>query len=130
MGLTRALAAAGTRDRPRVRAGALVGSRCGPCGARSWPARAVCSRCGSDDLAPDELPATGTLLSHTSVWVARSDFPAPYVLGQVDFGDGAVVFGHVRGLPEDATVPFPVRVVLPEKGEEEALSFWFEPAVA
>ena len=128
MALTRALQAAGTRERPRLEDGALVGSRCVTCGARSWPARAVCARCGSDDLATDRLPDTARLLSYTSVWVGRGGFAPPYVLGQADFGDGAVVFGHVRGLPPEAKVPRPVRVVVAtEPGEP--LDFWFEPAL-
>jgi len=125
MGLTRALGAAATRERPRLEDGALVGSRCAACGARSWPARAVCSRCGGDDVALERLPQSARLLSYTSVWVRRPGFEPPYVLGQADFGDGAVVFGHVRGLPQDATVPLPVRVVVAPAGEQ--LDFWFEP---
>jgi uncharacterized OB-fold protein len=127
VGLTRALGAAGTRERARLNGAALVGSRCGDCGARSWPARAVCARCGRDDLHPVELPSTGTLLSYTAVHVARSNFATPYVLGQVDFGDGAVVFGHVRGLADGVEVPLPVSVVVP--AGEDPLDFWFEPAV-
>jgi uncharacterized OB-fold protein len=126
VGLTRALAAAATRERPRLEDGALVGSHCAACGARSWPARAVCSRCGADEIALERLPQTGRLLSYTSVWVARGPFAPPYVLGQADFGDGAVVFGHVRGLRPDATVPLPVRVVV-SPAEQEPLDFWFEP---
>lgn len=128
MGLKRAVAAAGTGARPRFADGALLGSRCATCGTRSWPARAVCARCGGDDLAPDRLPETGELLSYTSVWVARGPFEPPYVLGQADFGDGAVVFGHVRGLPDGTQVPLQVHVVLPTD-PGEPLAFWFEPAV-
>ena len=128
MGLERAARAAGTRERPRIEDGVLVGSRCVNCGARSWPARAVCSRCGTDDLAAEPLPREAALRSYTAVRVARAGFEVPYVLGQVDFGGGAVVFGHVRGLEDDAVVPLPVRVVVP--AEEGPLAFWFEPAVA
>jgi uncharacterized OB-fold protein len=126
--LNRALTAAGTRERPRLQDGALVGSRCVACGARSWPARAVCARCGSDEIASDRLPETARLLSCTSVWIARGAFAPPYVLGQADFGEGAVVFGHVRGLPPDAKVPLPVRVVV-ATARDEPLAFWFEPTL-
>ena len=88
----------------------------------------MCSRCGSDDLTAERLPREATLRSYTAVWVARAHFEVPYVLGQVDFGDGAVVFGHVRGLEDGASVPLAVRVVVPD--EEGPLAFWFEPAVA
>jgi uncharacterized OB-fold protein len=128
MELTRALEAAGTRERPRLSDGRLVGSRCAACGARSWPARAVCSRCGSDDMPEEPLPRDGMLRSYTAVWVARGPFELPYVLGQVDFGDGAVVFGHVRGLVGRAEVPLAVSTVVPD--EEGPLAFWFEPQLA
>jgi uncharacterized OB-fold protein len=132
--LNRALTAVATGARPRIQDGALVGSRCTACGTRSWPSRAVCGRCGSDELAQEALPAVGELLSYTSVWVARGPFTPPYVLGQADFGEGAVVFGHVRGLPDDAHVPLPVSVVIAPVSVviappgDEPLDFWFEPA--
>jgi len=127
VGLTRALGAAGTLERRRVGDGVLVGSRCTDCSARSWPARAVCARCGGDNMATEELPSTGDLLSYTAVWVARGPFAPPYVLGQVDFGDGATVFGHVRGLADGVAVPLTVGVVVAPPGD--ALDFWFEPVV-
>ena len=73
-----------------------------------------------------ELPATGTLLSYTRVWVARKDLPAPYMLGQIDLDAGAFVFAHVRGLADDAVVPLTVRLVCPN-AQDGPLSFWFEP---
>lgn len=129
MGLSRAEHAEGTLRRPRVdpARGTLIGSRCDVCGAQSWPGRAVCARCGSDQVELVGLPATGALLSFTTVWVPRPNLPAPYVLGQVDFGRGASIFGHVRGLPDDAVVPLDVRVVIPDENGDGLLSFWFEP---
>jgi uncharacterized OB-fold protein len=126
--LTRAEAADGTGARPRLdrQAGVLVGSRCADCGTRSWPARAVCSNCGSDGLTIEPLPHTASLLSYTTVWVPRPSLTVPYVLGQVEFGDGASVFAHVRELPEDARVPLPVSVVL-SPDPDQTPSFWFEP---
>ena len=128
MELTRAEHAEGTWARPRVNraSGALVGSRCLDCGARSWPGRAVCSSCGSDRLALEELPGSGELRAYTRVWVPRKDLPAPYVLGEVDLGPGTTVFGHVRDLPEGAALPLTVRIVVPEQPSE--LRFWFVPA--
>lgn len=105
----------------------LVGSQCPACGTMSWPARAVCNRCGSPDLAAADLPQVGTLLSYTRVWVARQGMEIPYVLGQVRLGPGALLFAHVRGLSEGAAVPSEVRVVVPEQ-ELGPVAFWFEPA--
>jgi len=128
MGLSGALGAAPTRERPRVdeKSGTLVGSRCGNCGARSWPARAICSVCGSDRLTAEQLPRVGSLTSYTTVWVPRADLPVPYILGQVDLGDGASIFAHVRELPEGAMVPTPVQLVVGP--DPQAIpQFWFEP---
>lgn len=129
MALTRAEQAQGTLQRPRVDPGrgSLIGSHCVKCGAQSWPGRAVCSRCGSDHVELAALPAMGSLLSFTTVWVPRKNLPVPYILGQVDFGHGASIFGHVRRLPEDAIVPLIVRVVIPREENDGPLSFWFEP---
>jgi len=104
----------------------LVGSMCRSCGARSWPARAVCSNCGSAHLTPQGLPAVGTLTSYTTVHVPREGLSTPYVLGQIDFGGGATVFAHVRALPDDSIVPLPVRTVLADDASAVP-RFWFEP---
>jgi uncharacterized OB-fold protein len=103
----------------------LVGSRCADCGATSWPARAVCNRCGSAALEEAALSRTGALLTYTEVWIERPGLEPPYVLGQVDLDDGPLVFTHVRGLPGGSRVPLPVEVVIGEDGAMPA--FWVEP---
>jgi uncharacterized OB-fold protein len=114
------------RARFDPRAGVLVGSRCSECGARSWPARAACARCGSVAVSESPLPREGSLVSYTIVWVARPGLSTPYVLGQADFGDGASVFAHVRGLDSEVHVPTPVRVVI--SADESAVPrFWLTP---
>jgi uncharacterized protein len=114
------------RTRFDARAGVLVGSRCSECGARSWPARAACARCGSVAVSEAPLPREGSLVSYTIVWVARPGLSTPYVLGQADFGDGASVFAHVRGLAADVRVPIPVRAVI--SADESAVPrFWLTP---
>jgi uncharacterized OB-fold protein len=129
MALTLAAGATGTLARPRFDrdAGALVGSHCANCDARSWPARAVCSSCGRDSVGLENLPQRGRLLSYTTVWVPRPGLTAPYVLGQVDLGHGATIFAHIRSLPEGVQAPLPVTVVL-SPDPERIPSFWFEPA--
>jgi uncharacterized protein len=126
--MNRALQAAPCTARQRFdeAAGLLVGSCCTNCGTRSWPSRVICARCGSDRLDQSTLPAVGTLQTCTSVWVSRPGLPVPYMLGQIDLGAGAVVFGHLRGLAADASLPTAVRIRL----SADATSiprFWFEP---
>ena len=119
---------AGTLERRRIdtASGELIGSECQNCSARSWPGRAICSRCGSDDISFNPLPRIATLLSFTKVWVPRPGLTVPYVLGQVSFGHGATVFAHVRELSEEARVPLAVSLVL-SPNPDQVPSFWFEP---
>jgi uncharacterized OB-fold protein len=114
------------RARFDVDQGVLVGSRCSECGARSWPARAACARCGSVAVSQAPLPPEGSLVSYTTVWVARPGLSTPYVLGQADFGDGASVFAHVRGLESGIRVPTAVRVVI-STDESAVPRFWLTP---
>jgi hypothetical protein len=114
------------RTRFDPEAGVLVGSLCSQCGARSWPARAACARCGSVDVAEAPLPRQGSLISYTIVWMSRPGVDAPYVLGQADFGDGASVFAHVRGLDGDVRVPTPVHAVI-SADESTVPRFWLTP---
>jgi uncharacterized protein len=131
MGLSRALEAPSTQDRDRVdrEAGRLVGTGCRSCGAVSWPARAICHRCGSADGEPRLLSGEGRVVTYTTVHVPRPGLEPPYILGQVDLPEGVLVFAHLRGLPDDARVPLDVRIVLAEEAEAVP-PFWFEPMEA
>lgn len=115
-------------DRQRVdrSTGRLVGSRCEACGAASWPARAVCERCGSAHVVVAEMSTTGKLVTFTTVHVSRAGLPAPYVLGQVDLPDGVRIVAHGRGFTEAHRVPMPVRLVLAD-AEDAVPPFYFEP---
>jgi uncharacterized OB-fold protein len=126
--LTDALAATPTNERDRIdrEAGRLTGSRCRSCATVSWPARAVCHRCGSAGAAPFALADHGDLITYTTVWVPRPGIEAPFTLGQVELRDEALVFAHVRGLEPGDLVRLPVRLVLAE-GAEDVPPFWFEP---
>jgi uncharacterized OB-fold protein len=116
-------------DRPAIDrdAGTLRGTVCRACGLRSWPGRAICHRCGSPDGIDVDLEQTGTLLSFTTVHVARPNIPAPYTLGQVRLGEDVIVHAHVHDLGAEAVVPMPVQlVVAPDPLHVPAL--WFAPA--
>jgi uncharacterized OB-fold protein len=125
--LTSALDFPGSASRPRYDAagGRLVGSRCSNCGAVSWPSRAVCYRCGQPLMTECAFAQTGSLLTFTTVWVARPGIEPPSVLGQIKLDDGPLVFGQVRGLASGAHVPLVVRIVIAREGVFPP--FWFEP---
>jgi uncharacterized OB-fold protein len=127
MELTAALDAplTATRRRADRSAGALVGGRCADCRTTVWPRRAVCFACGSAAMVEEELAATGTLLTHTTVSVPRPGLETPYTLGQVEIDDGPRVFCHVRGVGENTTVPCAVAVAFAERDDAVPL-FWFE----
>jgi uncharacterized protein len=124
--LRHALDAVPVLERPRIDrdAASLSGSRCPECSAVSWPARAVCHRCGAAGLEVIAISQVGSLISFTRCWVPRPGLEPPFVIGQVRFPEGVIVFGHVRGLPDDVRVPTPVRVVLAER-EDTVPAFWF-----
>lgn len=129
MDLTPALALPPTADRPRAdhENGTLIGSRCRACDASVWPARAVCHRCGSADVASVAFDPCGSLLTFTDVHVPRAGLETPYTLGQVRIDDGGpVVFGHIRGLAPEAAVPVRVRLHLAEH-RDQVPWYWFEP---
>jgi uncharacterized OB-fold protein len=126
--LSRAIDAVPVLERPRIDrdAASLSGSRCPECGAVSWPARAVCHRCGAAGLEVIAISQVGSLISFTRCWVPRPGLEPPFTIGQVKFPEGVTVFGHVRGLPEGVRVPTPVRVVL-AADEDTVPAFWFAP---
>lgn len=131
MGLINAADAPSTLERPRFsqEAGRLLGSRCTACGTCSWPARAVCHRCGAAEMEAAILSGEGTLITYTTVWVPRPGLEPPYVLGQIDLPEGVRVIGHVQGLSDSARVPLPVRLVMDED-ENRVPPFYFEPVEA
>ena len=108
----------GARPRWDRDLGALVGSRCDSCDTVVWPGRAFCHRCGEPAMRATAFATTGSLLTHTTVWVPRPGLRTPYTLGQVKLDDGPLIFGHVQGVTAATLVPAAVRLVLdpdPEK---------------
>jgi uncharacterized OB-fold protein len=66
--------------------GHLMGSRCKRCGHQSFPPRADCSECLSDDFEFTEMSGQATLISYTTIHAAPTGFEdvAPYTIGVVD----------------------------------------------
>ena len=127
MELTAALDQPNVAERPRFRRqdAVLVGSLCGSCGKRLWPARAVCPTCQSAQMALVELSSAGRLITFSTVWVARPGLDAPYVLAQVELDDGVRLFAHVREL-SDPQADARVRLVF-GVADDQIPPFWFEP---
>jgi uncharacterized OB-fold protein len=72
----------------------------------------VCSGCGSDDVKPCELAASGNLYSFSEVHVAPKGFAVPYVVGYVDLDDGVRLFGQVEGTAATLAIDQRVTVIL------------------
>ena len=73
----------------------LIGSRCGSCGAVTFPSKPSCPRCGGTEMAEHLLPRRGTLVS----WTTQEFLPKePYAGGETEetftpFGVGLVQLG-------------------------------------
>jgi uncharacterized OB-fold protein len=92
---------------------ALLGSRCGACGAVRFPACDVCGECQSTQVENVALATTGTVYTYT---VIRHKPPGylgdvPYAFGFVDLADGlrvisTLVAGDLDTLAISETVDF------------------------
>ena len=68
--------------------------KCLACNEVFFPPRSHCPQCLGNDLEWVELSDKGTLHSWTQVYMARSEFDTPYLLGLVDLSDG---LGRITG---------------------------------
>ncbi|SDD87177.1 Zn-ribbon domain-containing OB-fold protein [Natrinema hispanicum] len=84
------------------------------------PPRRACPHCGDRDLTERDLPASGEIVTHTTVFVPTPQFEddAPYVTAVVDF-DGVRLTGVVRGI-EQADVEIGDRVTATVGSKETA----------
>lgn len=73
----------------------LTGSECAECGARVYPAAAVCHACMSENLRPLALSTAGTLYSWSVVHIAPKGWNTPYIAAYVDLPEGVRVFTHI-----------------------------------
>lgn len=78
-----------------LREGRLMGSRCGSCGHVTFPPRADCVECLSDDFQLTPYSGKGTLHTHTLITAPPSGFEAlaPYHIGVVDLEEGGRLVG-------------------------------------
>ncbi len=109
----------------RLAQGQLVASQCARCARRSFPPRADCADCLSDEFSYVEISGRGTLVAHTTIYAAPSGFEAsaPYTLAVVELAGGARAMAglgeSLRG--EELQPGLPIVLVPRRRGEGEAL---------
>lgn len=86
----------------------LLGSRCRPCGAVTFPAQPSCPRCATEDVEPHALAPQGTLWTWTVQGFRPKSPPyagpeefEPYAVGYVDLGGEVLVEGRLVDVPLD-----------------------------
>jgi len=78
--------------------GVLYGTRCPKCGAKYFPPRPDCSRCGSSDLEWIEVSREGRLLAHAVVNIKPESYQRceDYTVGIAEMDDGFKVLAWIR----------------------------------
>jgi hypothetical protein len=89
----------------------LLGSRCRVCGETSFPERAYCPRCRSEDLEPARIHGPATLMSWTVVHQAPPAFTTPLAVGYAAFPSDVVVLGPIDAPRERLVTGLRLRVV-------------------
>jgi uncharacterized protein len=90
----------------------LIGSRCGACGATTWPRQSHCPRCSGPDMSELLLPRRGTLVA----WTTQGFVPKlPYAGDETaatfePFGVGLVQLGDVVRVEARLTESDPARL--------------------
>ncbi len=123
------LVVAAEDGRPRLQV-----SSCQACGATFFPPQARCNACSETNMRSGEASAEGELYTWTVVRELgrlREGF-VPYVMGQVDLGDGLRVTGIVKCDPGELAIGMKLRVCLIPHGRDdqgrELVGYGFEPA--
>ena len=96
----------------QAREGALIGIRCGACGALAVPPKELCAECGARRWEPVPLSGEGTIASYTVIRVAPRGHAgdAPYAIAAVRLREGVSLLGRVVDVPLEAlAVGLPVR---------------------
>lgn len=75
--------------------GRLMGSVCQDCGFQTFPPRADCPQCMSDDYAFKEYSGEGTLYTYTRIDAAPTGFDneIPYTVAVVELAEGGRALG-------------------------------------
>ncbi|UCD96572.1 MAG: Zn-ribbon domain-containing OB-fold protein [Candidatus Bathyarchaeota archaeon] len=105
----------------------LMGAKCNNCGRTSLPPRPMCTACRSTDLAWQELPKQGTLLTYTVIHVAPDRFSdsTPYAVGIVEMKENARLPGAIRSIdPKDLKIGMQLTVAFDQEMVVEKWPQW------
>jgi uncharacterized OB-fold protein len=99
--------------------GKLMATKCKKCGEYSFPPRADCLGCLSDDFEWVESSGTGTLHTYTIIHSAPVGFDdiAPYALGVLDLDDGGRLLAWIDVPEEEIKIGMRLKAV-PKMFEE------------
>lgn len=74
----------------------VYGARCSACGNESYPAHAVCPKCGGLTFEPFEVTGEGTVLTYTDVYALPLDYVVRYLrLAIVELDGGLRATGQL-----------------------------------
>lgn len=112
---------------------ALVGTRCknAKCRQPSFPPRAVCKGCGSEEMEQFKFSGNGKILSYTIIHAAPEGFErhVPYAVALIRLEEDPVISGHVVGSADDIAIGKSVRMVfrkLYEDGKSGIINYGFK----
>jgi uncharacterized OB-fold protein len=110
----------------------LIGTRCKRCSQTSFPFRAVCANCFSEEMEHIPLSTKGKLYSYTIIGYPPPGLTAPYAIGYVDLPEGVRVFSILTGWnPGTLKVGMDVELVLDtfrqDKEGNELITYKFRP---
>jgi uncharacterized OB-fold protein len=110
----------------------LIGTRCKRCAQTSFPSRAVCANCFSEEMENIPLSTKGKLYSYTIIGYPPPGLTAPYAIGYVDLPEGVRVFSILTGWnPGTLMVGMDVDLVLDtfrqDKEGNELITYKFRP---
>ena len=100
--------------------GKLMASKCKKCGQFSFPPRADCIHCLSDEFEWVECSGKGGLHTYTIIHAAPTGFDdiAPYILGVLDLDDGGRLMAWINAPREEIKIGMRL-IAVPKMFEEE-----------
>ncbi len=107
----------------------IYGARCVACGRQSYPAHAVCPKCGGLQFEPFEVAGEGKVLTYTDVYALPLDYALRYLrLAIVELDGGLRATGQL--LDEEPRIGKRVRTtisVVRESGGRKIHGLQFVP---